>query len=445
MSTDMSPRLELENIQNGAIRPRPYPYVGVYVLLRIDDRRAGREVLRRLLPALSTSTDPTDPSKQAWICAGFTFQGLKAVGVPEDSLESFPLAFREGMAARAKSLGDVAESAPERWEPPLGSPDVHMAISVLSPDSERLDTLLARARAAYHELAGIEVVFRQDVYMRPDAREPFGFRDDISQPAIEGLGIPGTNRREEPFKAGEFVLGYPNELGEVTRVPQPEILGRNGTYIAFSKLHQRVAAFRQYVRANASTAADEALIAAKIVGRWPSGAPLVLTPQNDDPELGHDSQRSNDFLYEAEDPRGLRCPLGAHARRMNPRDASIIGVSRLHRIIRRSTTYGPELPEGVMEDDGADRGIIFIAVGASLERQFEFLKTEWINQGTFFGSPDEKDPLVGPNDGSGTFTVPQQPVRRRLKSLPAFVINRGGEYCFIPSLSAIRWLAALDA
>jgi hypothetical protein len=102
------------------------------------------------------------------------------------------------------------------------------------------------------------------------------------------------------------------------------------------------------------------------------------------------------------------------------------------------------LPDGVIEDDGVDRGIVFVGISANLERQFEFLKTQWIDQGLFFGAPDEKDPLVGPNDGSGQFTIPQRPIRRRLQNLPAFVVNRGGEYCFIPSLSALRWLTALE-
>jgi Dyp-type peroxidase family len=222
-----------------------------------------------------------------------------------------------------------------------------------------------------------------------------------------------------------------------------QLLGRNGTYVVFSKLHTRVAAFRQYTRETSTTPAEDELLAAKIVGRWRSGAPLSLSPEGDDPELGHDRERNNDFQFEADDPRGFRCPMSSNIRLMNPRDASIIGVMRLHRMIRRSTTYGPPLPPGVLEDDGADRGIIFVAVMAHLERQFEFIKTEWINQGLFFGAPDEKDPLVGPNDGTGQLTIPQRPIRRRLVDLPAFVVNRGGEYCFVPSLSALRWLSEL--
>jgi deferrochelatase/peroxidase EfeB len=114
---------------------------------------------------------------------------------------------------------------------------------------------------------------------------------------------------------------------------------------------------------------------------------------------------------------------------------------RLHRMLRRGTSYGPILPDGVLEDDGADRGIIFVFVGAYPKRQFEFVKTQWLNDGIFIGAPAEKDPLAGASDGTGTFTIPQRPIRRRLQSLPPFVITRGGEYCFAPGLRALHWLA----
>jgi deferrochelatase/peroxidase EfeB len=112
-------------------------------------------------------------------------------------------------------------------------------------------------------------------------------------------------------------------------------------------------------------------------------------------------------------------------------------------MIRRGTSYGPALPDGVLEDDGIDRGIVFVSAGAHLKRQFEFVRTQWLNDGIFFGAPDVKDPLVGPNDGSGTFTIPQRPIRRRLQDLPPFVATRGGEYFFVPGLRALRWLAEL--
>jgi deferrochelatase/peroxidase EfeB len=113
-------------------------------------------------------------------------------------------------------------------------------------------------------------------------------------------------------------------------------------------------------------------------------------------------------------------------------------------MIRRGTSYGPMLPDGVLEDDGADRGIVFVFAGAHLHRQFEFVKTQWLNDGIFIGAPAEKDPLVGQGDGSGPFTIPRTPIRRRLPDVPPFVVTRGGEYCFAPSLSALRWLADLN-
>jgi len=129
---------------------------------------------------------------------------------------------------------------------------------------------------------------------------------------------------------------------------------------------------------------------------------------------------------------------------MNPRDSVVVGEVRLHRMIRRGTSYGSPLPEGVLEDDGTDRGLMFAFIGAHIARQFEFVQTQWVNDGRFIGAPSEKDPLVGSSDGSGQFTIPQQPIRRRLQGLPAFVLNRGGEYCFMPGLRALRWIADLD-
>jgi deferrochelatase/peroxidase EfeB len=201
--------------------------------------------LRRLLPTLASATDPADRGKQAWVSDGLTFQGLKALGVPQDSLDSFPSAFQQGMAARAERLGEVGENAPERWEPPLGTPDVHLALAALSPDAERLEAVVERARAAYRELSGTEVIWRQDAYALPGERTSFGVKDGISHPAIEGSGILGMNPHEAPLKAGEFILGYPNESGNLPPLPQPEVLDRNGTYVVIRKLHTRVAAYRQ--------------------------------------------------------------------------------------------------------------------------------------------------------------------------------------------------------
>ena len=224
-------------------------------------------------------------------------------------------------------------------------------------------------------------IWRQNCHALSTEREPFGYRDGISHPAVEGSGIPGTNPGEPPHKAGEFVLGYHDETGgSLPPIPQPEVLGRNGTYVVFRKLHQRVAEFRRCLKANAATSEEEELIAAKMMGRWRSGAPLSACPLHDDPELA----RSNDFGY-GDDAIGYKTPPASHIRRANPRDAAVAGVVRLHRMIRRGTAYGPELPEGVLDDDGVDRGLMFAFVGAHLGRQFEFVQSEWINGGDFLG------------------------------------------------------------
>ena len=438
--------LELDDIQSGMLHQRPASYVGTYLLLRIDNREAGRELVQRLLPVIESARSSSDPGRNAWVSVAFTYQGLKALGVPQDSLDSFAPEFRQGMAARAAELGDTGESSPENWEKPLGSPEVHVALSVLSPDPARLESLAERARRAHEQLAGVEAIWRQDCYQLPTRRTSFGFKDGIGQPAVEGSGIPGSNPGEPPIKAGEFILGYPDETGSVGPMPAPEVLGRNGTYLAIRKLQTRVAAYRQYLRAKAASREEEALLGAKMVGRWPSGAPLALSPEQDDPDLGAAPGRNNRFGY-GDDLRGFKCPAGAHARRANPRDALDHEMSadvRLHRMLRLGTSYGPMLPEGVFEDDGADRGIIFVFAGAHPKRQFEFVKTQWLNDGIFIGAPAEKDPLAGANDGTGTFTIPQRPIRRRLQNLPPFVITRGGEYCFAPGLRALRWLAELD-
>ncbi|ACZ87398.1 Dyp-type peroxidase [Streptosporangium roseum] len=442
MSEQTHVKLELDDIQRGVLSPRPSPYAATYILFRIDDRAHGRELMRRMSAMVTSAADTVSPLGQTWVSVALTRHGLSALGVPRESLETFAWEFRQGMAARANALGDIGESAPENWEAPLGSPDVHVVLVALAPDGARLEAALDRARPAYHALPGVTAIWRQDCHALPTETEPFGYRDGISHPAVEGSGFAGSNKLEEPLKAGEFVLGYPDELGGVQTL-QPEVLGRNGTYAVFRKLHQRVAVFRRYLRDNATGPEDEDLLAAKIMGRWRSGAPLALSPLRDDPDLGADPYRNNSFLYQQDDPVGFTTPGGCHIRRGNPRDAAVAGAPRLHRMIRRGTAYGPPLPEGILEDDGADRGLMFAFIGAHLGRQFEFVQSEWMNDGVFFGAGDARDPIVGSGDGPGDFTIPRRPLRRCLRALPRFVVTRGGEYCFMPSLSALRWLGDL--
>lgn len=433
--------LELDDIQSGVLRPRPAPYAATYLVLRIDDRRDGRRLMARLADLVASAAHPTSPVADTWVSASLTYTGLVALGLPQQSLESFSWELRQGMAARAEALGDTGESSPANWEPPLGTRDVHVILTALAPDRAKLDAALDRARRAIHDYPGVRPIWRQECHVLSTEREAFGFRDGISHPPIEGSGIAGSNPQEQPLKAGEFVLGYPDETGNVAPAPFPEVLGRNGTYVAFRKLHQRVAAFRRYLNANSTGPHDEELLAAKMMGRWRSGAPLARCPLHDDPELGADAARNDAFTF-ADDATGYRTPPGSHVRRANPRDASVAGVVRLHRMIRRGTAYGPELPEGVLEDDGVDRGLMFAFVGAHLGRQFEFVQSEWMNGGEFLGLGDRTDPIVGVQE-EGRYSIPRRPIPRLLDGLPQFVVTRGGEYAFMPSLRALRWIAAL--
>ncbi len=437
-----SSNLELHDIQSGVLRPRPTPFQATYIILRIEDATAGRELMGRLRNVVASAAHGESPASDTWVSASLSYAGLKALGLRAELLDSFSTPFKQGMAARAEILGDTGESDPEHWEKPLGSGDVHVVLTAISTNQPKLEAALARARAAYEQFTGVTAIWRQDCHVLPDEREPFGFKDGISHPAIEGSGIPGTNPHEDPLKAGEFVLGYPDEMSAAPAIPQPEALGRNGSYVAFRKLHQRVAAFRQYLRANTTDAQDEELVAAKMMGRWRSGAPLALCPAADNPGVGSDPQRNNAFLFKADDALGYTTPLGSHIRRVNARDAEIAGVLRIHRMIRRGTAYGPPLPDGQVEDDGVDRGLMFAFVGAHLARQFEFVQSEWINASSFFGGGStERDPITGAGDGSGTYGIPHRPLRRQLRGIPRFVVTRGGEYCFLPSLCALSWLS----
>jgi Dyp-type peroxidase family len=441
-----APELETSDIQATVLRPRPSPYRGLYIIIRFDDAVQGREMLRRLIPHVATSYAWWEPKLAGWLGVAFTYHGLQALGLPKASLDSFPVPFREGMAARAARLNDIAANAPEHWEYPFGTSDAHAALAIYARDEEALELVVGVARRSRQDLPGISIVYRLKFGELPDGRNPFGFKDGLHNPLVEGAGVTLAPGQERAIKAGEFVLGYPDEQGETAASPTPEVLRRNGTFVAFRKFHTHVAAFRTYLRAQSPDRDGEELVAAKMVGRWRSGAPLVLAPTCDDPALGLDQDRNNTFSYQ-DDEQGLKCPFSAHVRRVNPRDAlakDIVAIN-LHHIMRRGTNYGPPLPEGVLTDDGASRGGVFLIVGAHLQRQFEFVQSQWLTNGNFIGHGPEEDPIVGNARGDGHFTIPQRPIRRRLHGLPQFVTLNGGEYCFMPGIRALRWIANLNS
>jgi deferrochelatase/peroxidase EfeB len=260
----------------------------------------------------------------------------------------------------------------------------------------------------------------------------------LSEPVIEGGGFEPTPGSGRPLKPGEFFLGYTDETGLQPALPEPEILSRNGSYVAYIRLEEHVGAFRDFLRQHGKTPEEQELVAAKLMGRWRSGAPLVLAPDKDDPELGKDRQRTNDFDYGTMDPHGYACPLGSHIRRMNPRDTAENMERR--RMIRRGGTYGPHLPDDA-PDDGVERGVAAFAGCASLVRQFEFAMNVWANDPTFHELGNERDPFIGTQDDTYDFTIPRRPIRKQIKQLPAFTTVKGGAYFFLPGLKALRFLA----
>ena len=442
-----APTLDLDEIQAIVLRPRPAPYFGTHVLLRIDDAEAGREFLRRLTPHIGSSAHWWSAA-HTWLAIGISYAGLEALGLPQDSLQSFPEAFRVGMAARARELRDQGVNDPKHWDAPFGTGQVHIGVSALSDSEENWRRALKIAREQYEAFSGVSVLRSQDFGFQPGDLNPLGYKDGIDQPAIEGSGAEPLPGQGPVIKAGEFILGYPGEAGVPLPMPQPDILGRNSTYVGFRKYQSRVGAFNRFLRAHGSTEEERELLAAKLVGRWRSGAPLTLAPEADDAVLGADAQRNNDFDY-ANDVRGLKAPLGCHIRRMNPRDTQLTRLTdvNLHRLIRRGTTYGPPYdPNAVStEADEIPRGAIFMFISAKAMATLEFLQREWINDGNFIGAGNERDPIIGLQNDEATFTIPKEPVRRRVHGIETFNVLRGGEYFFMPSLSALKWLADVDS
>ena len=440
----MSQPLEFDDIQHILLTRTP-AITGRYEFLTFDTPAGGRAWLSELLDKVQSATAAvaTMDASDRWVTLAFTWNGLRALGVSEDSLATFPDAFRQGMAARANILGDTGDAAPEHWVGGLAGDDLH-AIAILF---SRTDEQYQKSIAAHDDLLartdGVRSLSYLDLNATPPfdyAHDHFGFRDRLSQPVIKGSGEEPTPGSGDPLEPGEFILGYPDENGPVTVLPHPHELIRNGSYMAYRRLEEHVAVFREYLSEHADTPEGEDLLAAKFMGRWRSGAPLVLAPEHDDPELGSDPMRNNDFNYKEMDPIGYACPLGAHARRLNPRDTAH-NMNR-RRMIRRGATYGPELPVGA-PDDGVDRGIAAFIICADLVRQFEFAQNVWINDKAFHELGNEHDPICGTQDGTLDFTVPKRPIRKVHKGLPAFTRLRGGAYFFLPGIGGLRYLASL--
>jgi Dyp-type peroxidase family len=429
--------LDLRDLQGNVVRGYNLTHAR-YLFLRFTSPGApARQWLGDLLPTITTATE--FPLPHVATNVAFTHGGLRHLGLHEAALASFPEEFRDGMRARAELvLGDRGHSAPCTWEEGPGRSDVDVLVVLQSLDEDALDRPAEDLRAA----DGLALVKDQPAATLVNRKvkceqstEHFGFADGISQPSIRGAP-PQTAYGLAP---GEFLLGHPDEAGDVADTPRPAALARNGSYLVYRKLAQDVRAFRRFLRSAGDQCSQE-LLAAKLVGRWRTGAPLVLHPQVDPGWRGvtEGSAHLNTFDY-ATDPDGHRCPLGAHIRRANPREEEGGSGARSvrHALLRRGMPYGPELPEGA-DHDGEERGLVFVAYCADLQRQFEFVQSQWLNDGDAFGLGHSADPIAGTHEGT-RFVVQGDPPR--LHGLAPFVRTRGGAYLFQPGLSALELLA----
>ena len=316
--------LEFDDIQHLLLTRAP-ALTARYEFLSFRDGAGGRawvSAIKETIHSAASMRAGVDQDKR-WVTAAFTWNGLRALGLDEASLASFPEEFKQGMAARAEMLGDTGVNAPEHWVGGLASPDLHAIVILFARDAAEHDRCVSEHAKLIAGCPGVEVLSVLDLHAIPPfgyAHEHFGYRDRLSEPAIEGNGVEPTPGTGEPLKPGEFILGYPDEYGVTADSPQPEILARNGSYMAYRRLEEHVGKFREFLQQHGDTAEEQELVAAKLMGRWRSGAPLVLAPERDDPALGADMQRNNDFNYKETDPHGYAVPLGSHIRRMNPRD-----------------------------------------------------------------------------------------------------------------------------
>jgi Dyp-type peroxidase family len=436
--------LEFDDIQYILLTRAP-AITGRYEFLSFRNPGAGRAWLAAILETVHSvqQARASVEKDNRWVSVAFTWNGLRALGVDETSLASFPEEFKQGMVARAEILGDTGANHPDNWIGGLASPDLHAIVILFARDAAERQRCEAEHQRLVAQCEGLEVLSSLDLEATPPfeyAHDHFGYRDRMSQPVIEGAGEEPTPGTGAPLKAGEFILGYPDEDGPPANLPQPEILARNGSYLAYRRLQEHVGRFREFLRQQGRTPEEQELIAAKLMGRWRSGAPLVLAPDKDDPALGADPQRNNDFSYKQMDPHGYAVPLGSHIRRMNPRDTAA-NINR-RRMIRRGGTYGPPLPEEAPED-GIERGIAAFIICASLIRQFEFAQNVWVNDRNFHELGNERDPVCGNQDGTLEYKIPKRPIRKKITGLPAFTNVRGGAYFFLPGLKALRYLASL--
>lgn len=490
------PTMNLANIQGNIVGGFNKDFQRL-LFFRLGDPRRARRWLAGLVNEIATAQEVlafNDLFRQSrarrgseaaaptarWVNVALTHAGIAALGVDGDELGAFPEAFRQGMAARASIIGDVDASAPAGWVGPSDRQGLH-GVVLLAADSPGDLRSLTRGQLAAMTAGGVRVIHDQEGRTRADepGHEHFGFKDGISQPGIRGVtarqnpdddgqGLPG----QDLLWPGEFVLGYPTQVGEPESADEPEnerpgpvatsgpAWTADGSYLVFRRLRQDVAGFRRFVAAAAaSQGLTDDQMGAKFVGRYKSGAPLERTedqpddldttagdPSVADPSILDDT-RINHFEF-GDDVDGLVVPRAAHIRKSYPRDdATPTGAeadTQTHRLLRRGIPYGRSYQARTPDDSptggGADRGLLFLCYQTDIERQFEFVQSQWVNNPDAPGDGDGHDPVISQASARRTFTLPGgRP--DHIEMMQRFVTTTGGAYFLQPSLDALRRLS----
>jgi Dyp-type peroxidase family len=475
--------LNLNNIQGNILGGFNKDFQ-TFVLLRFTDARKGRAWIDRIASQISSSSmvlrfnrlfkalrasgvkEPAKVISATWTNLAISHRGMVALGIAADT---FPQEFRRGMAAQGREIGDLGASAPQTWQAPFNSREIH-AILLVASDSE--SSLKKRVREIRNDptfRAGARVIRPiLEGRTRKDMRghEHFGFKDGISQPGIRGIDRPDARinqARGNPgpplLWPGEFVLGYPRQRrgakkGKKGPNPDPGPISRSGpawtvdgSFLVFRRLHQDVAGFRRNLKKlAASLNMSEALVGAKLVGRYKSGCPIEarafhgggpFVPPNQDPGKKSALARSNamnNFGFR-DDPQGNICPIAAHIRKAYPRDsrADIPAKSETHRLLRRGIPFGKSFGARSGGRARDRRGLLFLAYQNDIGEHFEFVQKNWVNNRDFPNADHPGQDAIVAQSARGPFML-----NGRHLSIHHFVQTTGGEYFFAPSISALR-------
>lgn len=451
-------KLDPTDIQGFVLRGYTFRFAR-YLFLDIS-RENGREFLGNLIGKITTGECWDNDKPRTTVNVAFTFMGLIKLGLPEPSLQSFPIEFVQGMKARGPILGDTGKNSPEHWDEVWRDKHVDAWLAVYSQTTGELEKQCADLQGLMNATAGAAVIGSQDagafvIDGKLSTKEHFGYTDGFGNPDYAGVdrdSQPGQGKLMPDgtwarLATGELLLGYADEAGETPVAPIPHLLANNGSFMVYRKLHQNVETFRRYLNEKGRQyPGDKEKLASKFIGRWRDGTPVELSPDRPDPAIVADKNRNVNFTF-GKDLQGLRCPIGAHVRRANPRDAFGFDGKLINRrrITRRGLPYGPYVPEDQPVRDSDEHGIVFMALNASLFRQFEFVQQQWIEYGNDAHQGNDKDMLIGNHGGQGKFVIqgttdPKNPPFI-CGGLPNFVELRGGDYFFVPSITALRMIA----